>query len=97
MPTPASTRHSEEEIRSWIIEKLCGRMRVDPADLKLDEPIASHGIDSMQVVALLGELEDWLGCRLHGNPLLDYPSINALAHHLAQETGGDVRAGSGGR
>jgi acyl carrier protein len=76
---------TEDEIRQWIVGKMCGPMRIDPADLNLDQPIVAHAIDSMQFVALVGELEDWLGCRFTDNPLIDYPTVNALSKFLAEQ------------
>src|SRR5262245_18799337 len=98
MSSAARPARTEGEIREWIVDRLRTKMRIDPAELRLDEPIASHGVDSMHIVALVGELEDWLGCRISGNPLQDYPSVNALARHLAEESAAraTVKRGSGG-
>lgn len=81
--TPA--RRSAEEIRGWIVDKLREHTHVDPNDVSLDEPLIAHGIDSMQFVVLVGELEEWLGCRFADNPLIDYPTINALSDFLARQ------------
>ena len=78
-------QRTEEEIRQWIVGKLCGPLRLDRNELDLDRPIVAHGVDSMQFVALVGELEDWLGCRFTDNPLIDYPTVNALSRFLAEQ------------
>jgi|SRR6516162_8755017 acyl carrier protein len=85
MAGAAPTRRTEEEIRQWLVSKLSGPLRIDRSDLDLDRPIVAHGVDSMQFVALVGELEDWLGCRFTDNPLIDYPSVNALSRFLAEQ------------
>ena len=74
---------SEAEIRQWIIDKLVVRLQFDAAAIQLDEPLVALGVDSMQFVVIVGELEEWLGCRFADNPLIDYPSINALSAFLA--------------
>ena len=76
---------SEVEIREWIVVKLSGPMRVPPAEIDLDGPLVAHGLDSVQFVVLVGELEQWLGCHFTDNPLIDYPSINALSKFLADQ------------
>ncbi|MDQ3332433.1 MAG: acyl carrier protein [Planctomycetota bacterium] len=43
------------------------------------------GLDSMQFVVLVGEMEQWLGCRFTDNPLIDYPTIDTLADFLANQ------------
>jgi 8-amino-7-oxononanoate synthase len=73
---------TEEEIRQWFVEKLTGTLNVDPQDIRLDEPLVAHGIDSMHFLELVGELEDWLGCKFKTNPLDDHPTINGLARFL---------------
>jgi acyl carrier protein len=55
------------------------------AEIRLDESLAGLGLDSMQFVVLVGELEDWLGCRFTSNPLVAHPSINALSQFLARQ------------
>jgi acyl carrier protein len=83
MNPPAPHARSEEEIRDWIVEKLTTTMNIHRDDIRLDEPLIAHGIDSMRFLALVGELEEWLGCRLKTNPLNDHPTINGLARFLA--------------
>ncbi|MBC8113577.1 MAG: acyl carrier protein [Candidatus Saccharimonas sp.] len=68
-----------------MVDKLSERLRIEPTAIRLDEPLVALGVDSMQFVVLVGELEDWLGCRFASNPLLDYPSVNALSQYLARQ------------
>lgn len=74
---------TEAEIRDWLIDKLCGQMRVPRENLDLDQPIERLGIDSLQFVVLVGELEEWLGTRFSENPLARYSSVNAVSRYLA--------------
>lgn len=83
--TPRS--RTEEEIREWIVARLAGRLRVPRESIDLDEAVVRLGVDSMQFVVLVGELEDWLGCRFVSNPMVSHPSINALSRFLARQVG----------
>ena len=83
MTTQFPQPRTELEIRQWIVDKLAARLQTVPSDIHLDEPLIAMGVDSMQFVVIVGELEEWLGCRFSDNPLIDYPSINALAGFLA--------------
>jgi acyl carrier protein len=80
-PGPAATR-SAAEIQSWIVEKLCERQLAAPDEIDLNSSLIAHGVDSVEFIALIGELEDWLGCRFRDNPLVRYPSIAALSEFL---------------
>ena len=82
-PAQSPQPRSEAEIRDWLIAKLSAAAQLDPSEIQGDAPLIGLGLDSMQFVVLVGELEDWLGCRFTDNPLMDYPTIDALAPFLA--------------
>jgi len=81
-PPPPRTA---EEIRDWMVWKSSALHGVAPDEVRIDEPLVAAGLDSMQLVVLVGELEEWLGCRFTDNPLIDYPTIDALAPYLADQ------------
>jgi acyl carrier protein len=80
---------SEEEIRIWLIDRIRTRIPIDGNRVNPDLPIAALGIDSLQIVSLLAELEKWRGRPFVENPLLRHSSINALSRFLAEESRGD--------
>jgi acyl carrier protein len=75
---------SADDIRQWLIDALRRHLPPGADDVRTDQPVVSHGIDSMQFVSIVGELEEWLGCRFADNPLIDYPTIDALSEFLAE-------------
>ena len=81
----ANRLKSAPEIRDWIVTRLSTAMEIDPAEIRLDEPLVDLGIDSMQFVVLVGDLEQRLGVRFLDNPLIDYPTANALSEYLADQ------------
>jgi len=86
LSTPApSTPRTAAEIRDWLVTKIAARLNVTPNKVNLDEPLIDIGLDSMEFVAMIGELEHWLGCRFRDNPLIDYPTISALSEFLGAE------------
>jgi polyketide synthase 13 len=74
---------TETEIRNWLVDRLCNQMHIPRQNIDLDQPIERLGIDSLQFVVLVGELEEWLGTRFTENPLARYSSINAVSRYLA--------------
>ena len=72
-----------DEIREWIVSKLRDEIGLDPEEIDFDRPLIALGVDSMQFVVMVGELERWLGVRFEDNPLIDYPTVNALSSYLA--------------
>ena len=73
---PATPR-SAAEIQDWLVTKIAARLNVTPDEVGLEEPLIDVCLDSMEFVAMVGELEHWLGCRFRDNPLIDYPTISA--------------------
>ena len=76
---------SAAAIRDWVIARLSSELGVDPAEIRLDEPLIDVGLYSMDFVGLVVDLETWLGCRFKDNPLIDYPTLNALSGFLADQ------------
>lgn len=78
---------SSTEIQTWIVGRLAQELQTSRETLKVDQPILSYGIDSVQILTVMTELEDWGGFRFSGNPLDDYPTAQALAQYVADLTG----------
>jgi acyl carrier protein len=75
-PTP-------REIEDWIVARVGDLTGIPAGEIDPDAPITRHGLDSVTLIALATDLEKWLGCRFRENPLDRYPTIRALAEHLA--------------
>jgi len=78
----------EEEIQAWLVAKVAELVKINPAEIDVTGPFSSYGIGSVAAVGLTGELGERLGRRLSPTLAYDYPTIKALAHHLAGESEG---------
>lgn len=79
---------SVESLRSWLIAWLAGEQGVEHAAIDPSQSFLSYGLDSVQAMSLVGDLEAKLGRRLPPTLAWDYPTIDALAEHLG--SGPDV-------
>ena len=82
------------EIERWLTRELAERLKVAPEIVDPTQPIAGHGLQSVELVGLVGELERWLGRPLSATLTWEYPTIDALAdflagHDAAQQAGSD--------
>ena len=73
------------QIESWLTDLLLREMNVAPSNLAPDRRLSLCGIDSLQMVSLIGQLESWLGCHFTSNPLDRYPSLRSLSNYLARQ------------
>jgi acyl-CoA synthetase (AMP-forming)/AMP-acid ligase II/acyl carrier protein len=74
---------SESAIADWLVSRLSRESGIHPDEIDLGQPFASFGVDSARALLLVGDLETWLGRRLPPIVLWNYPTVEALARHLA--------------
>ena len=77
-------RLSADDIQAWLVAKLSEELHLEPEEIDVREPFAACGLDSLRAVVISGDLGDWLGLRLPATLAWDYPTIEALTHHLAE-------------
>lgn len=86
-PVPNTDRSppTGDEIRTWMVNGLSWKLGMEPHDIPLDQPLIHLGMDSMEFVGLVADLERQWGLRFMDNPLIDYPTLNALSTYLADQ------------
>jgi acyl carrier protein len=82
-PDQAGPVRPPEEIQQWILQRLARVLEVSPQEVDPDEPLARFGLDSVQLVLFVTDLEQWLGRTLQRNPLNEHASIRQLCEQLA--------------
>jgi amino acid adenylation domain-containing protein len=81
-------RRSAAEIERWLAEELSAKLKILPSDFDVQQPFTSYGLDSVQMVGLIGDLEEYLGRSLQPTLAWDYPTTETLAKFLATESDG---------
>jgi acyl transferase domain-containing protein/acyl-CoA synthetase (AMP-forming)/AMP-acid ligase II/acyl carrier protein len=89
-PSPADEfehrpSRQEESIRDWLITRLAHQLGMPATRIDPRKPFASFGLGSLQAVSLAGDLQDWLGRPTSPTLVYQFPTIDALAQHLAEE------------
>jgi 8-amino-7-oxononanoate synthase len=77
---------SAEEIQTWIQNRVGTLLDIPGGEIDVRAPFTRHGLDSVMLITLATDLENWLGYRFHANPLDIYPTIEALSRFLADES-----------
>jgi acyl carrier protein len=78
-------QRTADEIRDWIVSHIADKLQITPDQIRTDEPLIDVGLDSIEFVAVVGELERWLGVRFRDNPLIDYPTLDGLSSFLSEQ------------
>lgn len=81
---------AEQKVQVWLLERLADILKIDPTQIDVREPFTHYGLGSLEAVTLSGDLEDWLGREVPPTIAYDYPTVEALAKHLAGAS--DVRS-----
>jgi len=82
--SPTSTS-PVEAIQVWLVQQLADVLSLDPASVDVNQPLTRYGLDSIDAVTLVGDLEDWLDLELPSTLLWDHPTISKAATYLVSE------------
>lgn len=74
-----------EELENWLIEQLATQLRLPKKDIDPVRRLEEYGLDSLEAVALTGEIEVKLGRTVDPTILWDYPSVRAVARFLSAD------------
>ena len=73
------------DIQGWLVSYMAELLEIEPDEIDVTIPFDRYGLDSSAAVGLTGDLEDWLKTELDPTLMYDYPTIEALAKHVAIE------------
>ncbi len=87
--TPAWSEMSAEDVRSELqtgLRAILAReLQLAEADLDSDRPFAEYGLNSVMAMSVRRDTELFVGIELSATMLFNYPTIVALAEHLAKK------------
>lgn len=78
-PDPAPAFESAEQIESWLASLIAKRSGVDPRSVRVDEPVAQYGLDSLASIELAHSIELSLCVTLPVSTFLQSYSISDIA------------------
>lgn len=76
---------SVQAIQSWLVNQLAEQLSLDAKTIDVTEPLTRYGLDSIDAVTMVGELEDWLELELPSTLFWDYPTIEKSVQYLVSE------------
>jgi acyl carrier protein len=73
-----------EAVQTWLVNKLSEQLSLEPTTVSITEPLTRYGLDSIDAVTMVGELEDWLDLELPSTLFWDSPTIEKAAKYLEE-------------
>lgn len=89
MPDPlkeAFALRNASEIQDWMVAYIAELLGKAESEISRDMSFDRLGLDSSSAVALVGDLEDWLGSAVDPTLPYDFPTIELLASQIALES-----------
>ncbi|MBH8561392.1 acyl carrier protein [Nostoc sp. CENA67] len=78
------TQVTAAKIKEWLVQYLSELLEISADKIDAKNTFERYGLDSSAAMVLTGDLGDWLGKELDPTLVYDYPTIAALAEHLAE-------------
>ncbi|MEE6179347.1 acyl carrier protein [Mycobacterium sp. 050134] len=76
-----------QALADWLIDEVARLVGLPTDAIGVDTPLADYGLDSAASLALCADLEDELGIVAETTVVWDYPTVDAIAEHLAGQGG----------
>lgn len=77
---------TQATIETWLIDWTAEQLDLEKTEVDINQSFLNYDMNSVTVMMLVGDLEDWLGLSLSPTLAWDYPDVKTLAQYLAQET-----------
>jgi phthiocerol/phenolphthiocerol synthesis type-I polyketide synthase A len=83
-----------DQLRAGLRAILARELHMPEAELELDRPFAELGMNSVMAMSVRRDTERFVGIELSATMLFNYPTIVALAEHLAKKVLPQTESGS---
>lgn len=81
----SNSKLNQTSIENWLVNQLADVLSLSADTIDVNESLTRYGLDSIDAVTLVGDLEDWLDLELPDTLLWDHPTIAGAAQFLVNE------------
>ena len=81
---PNSSMSKQTIVENWLKTQLAEQLSLEAAAIKATEPLTRYGLDSIDAVTMVGDIEDVLDEELPSTLFWDYPTIAKSAQFLVE-------------
>jgi acyl-CoA synthetase (AMP-forming)/AMP-acid ligase II/acyl carrier protein len=86
---------SAGDVRGWLVGYVSRKLRQGPETLSTGLPFERLGLDSLSLIEMVAELEEFSGQSLAPTVVFDYPTIEELSAHVSKCQGRLRRSAAG--
>ncbi|MFZ6745826.1 acyl carrier protein [Undibacterium sp. JH2W] len=79
----ANRQWKADQLEDWLVKRVANIQGQLADDIDPDMPFNSLGLDSVDVMDLIVELDELLGMEIESTIIWDYPTIRLLSGYLA--------------
>ena len=72
------------EIQQWLRSYVGRLLSIKPSEVDLTQPLEALALDSLNIVRMAGDLEDYLQIEVKSSLIYEYESLTAFCHQLEQ-------------
>lgn len=80
-----STNINEKGIQTWLQHAVAQQLQTTSEEIDVHRPFSSYRLDSVVIVTLAVDLEEFLGCALDPSIFWEFDSIAALSAWLVND------------
>ncbi len=73
-------------IQQWIVKWISAELDLPAKEIATDENLLNYGMDSVNAIMLVGDLENQFALRLPPTLVWDHPSVDALVKIVVSES-----------
>ncbi|NEO53121.1 MAG: acyl carrier protein [Okeania sp. SIO3B5] len=74
---------TEEELQDWLVSYLSQMLDIAIEEVSTTTSFARYGLNSSALISLIHNLSDWIEQEIDPTIVYSYPTIEAMAKHLA--------------
>lgn len=93
MQVQNSNSKLNQVVENWLVKQLADQLSLDAKTINVTEPLTRYGLDSIDAVTMVGDLEDWVGQELPSTLFWDHATIEKAALFLVENYELDHLAG----
>lgn len=76
---------TEPAIKEWLVAHLADHLKIHPKQVVTDLDFDNFGLDSRDLVGMIGQLGEQLQLEIDDSMVYDYPTIDQLSEAIANQ------------